>query len=137
MRGHPDRGAAQFSPRCNPGIQGGALAGGLKKLSAPTAKVIREGAVFEIPARELVPGDLILLEAGDYIPPADARLLETVNLNIDESALTGESVPVEKDADFTAEEILTLSDQKNMAYMGGTVVIGGRGGRAQVTTTGG
>ena len=105
----------------------------LKKLSAPTAKVIREGAVFEIPARELVPGDLILLEAGDYIP-ADARLLETVNLNIDESALTGESVPVEKDADFTAEEILTLSDQKNMAYMG-TVVIGGRG-RAQVTTTG-
>jgi Ca2+-transporting ATPase len=67
----------------------------LKTLSAPTAKVVREGAVFVIPARELVPGDLILLEAGDYIP-ADARLVETAGLTVDESALTGESIPVEK-----------------------------------------
>ena len=67
----------------------------LKTLSAPTAKVVRESAVLEIPARELVPGDLILLEAGDYIP-ADARLVEAANLGVDESALTGESVPVEK-----------------------------------------
>ena len=69
----------------------------LKTLSAPKAKVWREGTVVEVPAAELVPGDLVLLEAGDFVP-ADARLLETVEFRADESALTGESVPVEKDA---------------------------------------
>ena len=69
----------------------------LQTLSAPKAKVWREGAVAEVPAVDLVPGDLVLLETGDLIP-ADARLLETVEFRTDESALTGESVPVEKDA---------------------------------------
>ena len=88
----------------------------LKTLSAPTAKVVREGAVFVIPARELVPGDLILLEAGDYIP-ADARLVETAGLTVDESALTGESIPVEKDAAFVSEEPLPLAN-RNPVHMG-------------------
>ncbi len=105
----------------------------LKTLSAPTAKVIREGAVFEIPARELVPGDLVVLEAGDYIP-ADARLVEAANLAVDESALTGESVPVEKDAAFISSETLPLADRKNMVHMG-TIATGGRG-CALVTGTG-
>ncbi len=105
----------------------------LKTLSAPTAKAVREGAVFEIPARDLVPGDLILLEAGDYIP-ADARLVETAGLGIDESTLTGESVPVEKDASFVSEDALPLAEQKNMVHMG-TIITGGRG-RALVTATG-
>jgi len=83
----------------------------LKTLSAPTAKVTRKSAVFEIPARELVPGDLILLEAGDYIP-ADARLVEAANLGVDESALTGESVPVEKDAALISTETLPLAEQR-------------------------
>ena len=105
----------------------------LKTLSAPAAKVLRERAVSEIPARELVPGDLILLEAGDYIP-ADARLVVTAGLGIDESALTGESVPVEKEAAFVAADPLPLAEQKNMVHMG-TIVTGGRG-RALVTATG-
>jgi P-type Ca2+ transporter type 2C len=67
----------------------------LKKLSTPTAKVIRDGSTQEIPAQELVPGDIILLDAGDYIP-ADGRLVEAASLKIQESALTGESVPVGK-----------------------------------------
>lgn len=105
----------------------------LRTLSAPNAKTVRERVVFEIPARELVPGDLILLEAGDYIP-ADARLVEAVGLGIDESALTGESVPVEKEADFISAGTLPLADQKNMVHMG-TIATGGRG-RALVTATG-
>lgn len=105
----------------------------LKTLSAPTAKAIREGAPFEIPASNLVPGDLILVEAGDYIP-ADARLVEAANLGIDESALTGESIPVEKDAAFAASEALPLAERQNMVHMG-TMATGGRG-RALVTATG-
>lgn len=105
----------------------------LKTLSAPTAKVVREGAVFELPARELVPGDLVLLEAGDFVA-ADGRLVEAANLCIDESALTGESVPVGKDADFVSQEILPPAEQQNMIHMG-TIIAGGRG-RALVTATG-
>ena len=97
----------------------------LKTLSASSAKVVREGIVKELPAKELVPGDVILLEAGDYVP-ADCRLVESADLRVNESALTGESIPVEKMASFVSEEPLPLADQQNMAFKG-TVVTGGRG----------
>ncbi|MDD3536665.1 MAG: cation-translocating P-type ATPase [Eubacteriales bacterium] len=97
----------------------------LKQLSSPTAMVRREGKVSEIPAAELVPGDIVLLEAGRIVS-ADLRLLSSVNLKIEESALTGESVPVEKDADFVAEGDLPLGDRINMAYLS-TAVAYGRG----------
>ena len=67
----------------------------LRKMAAPTATVLRDGAEIKVPARELVPGDVILLHTGDRVP-ADARLLEAINLQVEEAALTGESVPVEK-----------------------------------------
>lgn len=105
----------------------------LKTLAAPTAKVFREGKIFSIPARELVPGDLITLETGDYVP-ADARLLSAENLQINESALTGESAPVEKDPDSTAPGEIPLAERKNMIFMS-TIVTFGRG-RALVTGTG-
>ena len=70
----------------------------LQKMTAPEARVIRDGIQITIPARELVPGDIVLLETGNYIP-ADVRLQEAVNLKIDEASLTGESVPVQKRAD--------------------------------------
>jgi Ca2+-transporting ATPase len=104
----------------------------LKKMAVPTVKVRREGRVHEYPARELVPGDIILLEAGDLIP-ADCRLVESINLRIEEAALTGESVPVEKDADFVASSDLPLGDRRNMVYMG-TVVTYGRGVAVVVKT---
>ncbi len=97
----------------------------LKKLSSPVAMVRREGKLCEIPAAQLVPGDVVLLEAGRIVP-ADLRLLSSVNLKIEESALTGESVPVEKDADFVAEEEALLGDRINMAYLS-TAVSYGRG----------
>jgi Ca2+-transporting ATPase len=104
----------------------------LKSLSAPTAKVIREGAFFEMPARELVPGDLILLEPGDF-SPADARLIEAACLTVDQSALTGESVPVEKNPD-PAPAALAPAERNNMVHRG-TIITGGRG-RAMVTAIG-
>jgi Ca2+-transporting ATPase len=88
--------------------------------------------VVEISARELVPGEIIMLEAGNLIP-ADSRLVETVNLRIEEAALTGESVPVEKEADFIADTDLSLGDRRNMAFMG-TVVTYGRGTAVVVDT---
>ncbi len=96
----------------------------LKDMSAPHAKVLRDGKLFEIDSKELVPGDIILLEAGDYIP-ADLRLIETVNLKIDESALTGESVPVEKDASAILNDATPIGDRINMGYMS-TIVTYGR-----------
>jgi Ca2+-transporting ATPase len=105
----------------------------LKRLAAPLAKVLRDGQVLSLPARELVPGDLIILEAGDFVP-ADLRLIETANLKIDEAALTGESVPVGKSADWVGEGELALGDRKNMAFMG-TVATFGRG-RGVVVETG-
>ncbi len=99
----------------------------LKKLTSPKAVVIREGKRREIPAAELVKGDLVCLETGCQVP-ADLRLTDAVNLKIEESALTGESVPIEKDASFVGVKgrQLPLGDRRNMAYMS-TIVTYGRG----------
>ena len=104
----------------------------LKRLVAPHAKVIRNGEKVEIPAREIVPGDLVLLEMGDRVP-ADLRLIETLNLQIDEATLTGESTPVLKNADAVLDAKTPLNDRVNMAYMG-TVVVKGRGMGITVAT---
>jgi Ca2+-transporting ATPase len=104
----------------------------LKKMAAPEAKVIRDGNIMQIPSRELVPGDIVLLEAGNYVP-ADLRLVESLNLKIDEASLTGESVPVEKNADIVFQEEVSLGDRINSAFMG-TVVAYGRGKGIVVAT---
>jgi len=104
----------------------------LKKMAAPNATVLRGGHLLTIPARELVPGDVIFLETGNYIP-ADVRLIESVNLCVEESSLTGESVPVEKKADLVLEEDLPLGDRYNSACMS-TVVSYGRGKGIVVAT---
>lgn len=106
----------------------------LKKLSSPTAVVRRAGQVLEIPAAQLVKGDIVLLEAGRIIP-ADLRLTQTASLKVEESALTGESVPVEKDAAFVAVGEVPLGDRINMAYMS-TAVSYGRGEGVVVKTAG-
>ncbi|MBI5441446.1 MAG: cation-translocating P-type ATPase [Deltaproteobacteria bacterium] len=105
----------------------------LKQMAAPTATVLRDGREAELPARDLVPGDVILLAAGDRIP-ADVRLIETVNLQVDEAALTGESMPVQKDASELASEASALGDRRNVAYAG-TAASYGRG-RGVVVATG-
>ncbi|MBN1537219.1 MAG: cation-translocating P-type ATPase [Anaerolineales bacterium] len=104
----------------------------LRKLAAPDAHVIRDGSRQVIPSTQLVPGDLVLLEAGNYIP-ADIRLLEAINLRIEEAALTGESVPVEKDASVHLETDIPLGDRKNTSFMG-TLVNYGRGKGVVVAT---
>jgi Ca2+-transporting ATPase len=105
----------------------------LRQMAAPTANVWRDGQERAVTARELVPGDVIRLSAGDRVP-ADARLVEAVNLQIDEAALTGESLPVEKQTDTLAAGNLPVGDRRNMAYSG-TAVTYGRG-RAVVVATG-
>jgi Ca2+-transporting ATPase len=105
----------------------------LRQMAAPTATVIREGNETEVPARELVPGDVILLTAGDKVP-GDVRLIEAINLQVEEAALTGESVPVEKHTLPLNATDLAVGDRKNLAYAG-TVVTYGRG-RAVVVATG-
>ena len=105
----------------------------LKKLAAPEANVIRDGHQVRVPAPQLVPGDIVLLEAGNFIP-ADIRLLEAVNLKVDEASLTGESLPVEKNAALVLDKDIPLGDRKNTAFMG-TVVNYGRG-RGVVVSTG-
>src|SRR5215216_3313902 len=105
----------------------------LKKLAAPDAQVIRDGSRQSIPAYELVPGDLVFLEAGNYVP-ADLRLLEAVNLRVEEASLTGESLPVQKNAATVLDKNVPLGDRKNTAFMG-TLVSYGRG-RGVVTSTG-
>ncbi|MHB1125473.1 MAG: cation-translocating P-type ATPase [Bacillota bacterium] len=104
----------------------------LKKLSAPTAKVIRDGKTAQIPARELVPGDIVFLEAGDRVP-ADCRLLEVSNLMTDESNLTGESVPVLKES-IALNCTLCTADRLNMVYSGTNITVGR--GKAVVVSTG-
>ena len=105
----------------------------LKEMTPPRAKVIREGVTKEINAEELVPGDIIILEAGNYVP-ADCRLLESHNLKIEESSLTGETEAVLKNADMIAKKDVALGDMKNMAFMASIVVNGT--GKAIVTETG-
>ena len=109
----------------------------LQEMSAAQSKVIRDGKLVHLPSSELVPGDIVLLEAGDSVP-ADCRVLESASMKIEEAALTGESVPVEKHADQIAlaadTDDVPLGDRKNMCYMGSTVVYGR--GRAVVVGTG-
>ena len=105
----------------------------LKGLSAPHARVIRDGQEQLIDAAELVPGDIIRLEAGDFVP-ADARLVQSVSLKSEESALTGESVPAEKDADGPVAENAPLGDRVNMVFSGCSITYGTA--RAVVTATG-
>lgn len=105
----------------------------LKKMAAPTATVIRDGEEEDIPARDLVPGDIIFFRAGDRVS-ADARLIEAINLQVEEAPLTGESVPVEKQTAALEGSELAIGDRKNMAYAG-TVVTYGRG-RGIVVATG-
>ena len=107
----------------------------LQEMSAAQSKVIRDGKLVSLHSSELVRGDVVLLEAGDSVP-ADCRILESATMKIEEAALTGESVPVEKHAEAIALEgdDVALGDRKNMCYMGSTVVYGR--GRAVVVATG-
>ena len=95
----------------------------LQKLSNHVAKVMRNGRLTVIPAKELVPGDVVILETGDYVP-ADLRLIEAVNLKAQESALTGESVPVEKDTKEIVEEKVSLGDRTNMLFSSSLITYG-------------
>lgn len=104
----------------------------LKKLSSPAAVVRRDGKLLEIPAAELVMGDVVILEAGRIVP-ADLRLSSSINLQVEESSLTGESVPVQKDASYQSYGETTLGDRINMAYLS-THVSYGRGEGIVVTT---
>ncbi len=105
----------------------------LKNLSAPHARVLRDGKEQRIEASQLVPGDVVLLEAGDFVP-ADARLLTASSLKAEESALTGESVPAEKEAEAQVEENAPLGDRRNMVFSGCSITYGRA--TALVTATG-
>ncbi|MBN2303688.1 MAG: HAD-IC family P-type ATPase, partial [Anaerolineae bacterium] len=105
----------------------------LRRLASPDALVIRSGRQTLVPANEVVPGDIVILEAGNYIP-ADVRLLDAINLKIDEASLTGESVPVDKRTDVPIAADAQIGDRKNMAYMGTTTTYGR--GRAVIVSTG-
>ncbi|MDQ7826980.1 MAG: cation-translocating P-type ATPase [Candidatus Eremiobacteraeota bacterium] len=113
--------------------QAGKAIESLKRLAAPTARVIRGGSEKEIPSREVVPGDIILLKTGDMVP-ADGRLTEAINLKVGEAVLTGESMPEEKHTEPIADQDLLPGDRKNMVHMG-TTTTSGRG-RAAITATG-
>jgi Ca2+-transporting ATPase len=108
----------------------------LQKIAAATSKVIRGGNHITVKSEELVPGDIVVLEAGDAVP-ADARIIECSGMKVEEAALTGESVPVDKQTEalsLNGEKDITLGDRKNMVYMGSIVVYGH--GKAVVTATG-
>ena len=104
----------------------------LRNMSAPTARVLRQGEESVIPAAELVVGDIVLLRDGDMVP-ADLRLIDSANLKIQEASLTGESVPAEKNADAVLPETCTLGDRSNMAYSS-SIVIYGRGTGVVIAT---
>jgi Ca2+-transporting ATPase len=105
----------------------------LRKMAAPTAHALRDGEETAIPARDLVPGDVVLLRAGDRVP-ADARVIEAINLSVDEASLTGESAAVDKTTARFDDAGLSLGDRRNMTYAG-TLVVHGRG-QAVVVATG-
>ena len=109
----------------------------LQTMTAATCKVLRDGKMVVLPSTELVPGDVVLLEAGDAVP-ADGRIIENASLKMEEAALTGESVPVNKALEALGlaegQDEVPLGDRKNMCYMGSTVVYGR--GKAVITTTG-
>ncbi len=105
----------------------------LKKMASPEARVLRDGHHVTVPSRELVPGDIVYLEAGNHVP-ADIRLLEAINLQVEEATLTGESHPVQKNAAMVLEKNIPLGDRKNTTFMG-TMVTYGRG-HGVVTGTG-
>lgn len=105
----------------------------LKKMASPEAHVLRDGHRQTVPAPELVPGDIVFVEAGYFIP-ADIRLLEAVNLSVEEASLTGESVPAKKTAEARLEKDIPLGDRENSAFMGTTVTYGR--GKGVVTSTG-
>jgi Ca2+-transporting ATPase len=102
----------------------------LKKLSSPHAKVIRDGKKIELLSKEIVPGDILILEAGDYVP-ADGRIIENYSIQVNESSLTGESESVLKSVDIISENDIALGDQKNMIFSGSFVTYG----RATVVVT--
>jgi Ca2+-transporting ATPase len=105
----------------------------LRKMAAPNAMVVRDGSQLLIPSRELVPGDIVLLEAGNYVP-ADLRLVESINLKIDESALTGESHPVQKNSDVVLDKDIPIGDRTNSAFMSSMITYGR--GKGLVVSTG-
>lgn len=104
----------------------------LRSLTAPEARVLRDGMESRIPATDLVPGDIVLLDAGDRIP-ADIRWIQAANIEVEESALTGESHPVGKRVSPLTDELTPMADRVNMGYMG-TVVVNGRGAGVVVAT---
>lgn len=104
----------------------------LKRMSAPQAKVYRDGEITALAAKELVPGDVLVLEAGDFVP-ADGRILENASMRLNESALTGESVTVEKEVSVLAQET-PLGNRKNMVFSGSFLTYGR--GKVLVTSTG-
>ena len=105
----------------------------LKKMSSPTAKVKRDGKIKEVASEELVPGDIVILEAGKFVP-ADCRLINSYNLKIEEAALTGENIPVEKDANRILNKDIPIGDMVNMAFS--TTIVTEGHGEAVVTETG-
>ena len=105
----------------------------LKKMTPQKTKVIREGKTKEINSEELVVGDIIVLESGNYVP-ADCRIIDGYNLKIEESALTGETIPSEKEANIICKKDIPLGDMKNLAFMSSITVNGH--GKAVVTETG-
>ena len=105
----------------------------LKNMSSPVARVLRDNHVVEVDSKDIVPGDIVLLEAGDVVP-ADMRLLEVNSLKIEEAALTGESVPVDKDSSVVLAEDAPIGDRVNMAYQNSNVTYGR--GLGVVTNTG-
>ena len=105
----------------------------LQTMTAAKCKVLRGGHQIVVESSQLVPGDVVVLEAGDAVP-ADGRLLESASLKIEEAALTGESVPVNKAVELLTGDSIPLGDRKNMCYMGSTVVYGR--GKAVITATG-